>query len=214
MRMLAVALAVASGLSSISASAQIGAQSNIQNRLANFQDRIQAGVESGSITRTEAAPLRDQLRQVQQLERRYAAGGLTPDERNLLQPRVRSLRQQIATAERNDYSRPGTRRDDGEEDWAESDRGVGGERYASRDEDWNEERYADELYSGGGEDRFDDEVGARVGSRVPGAFGALPYELRSEFPETERHTFRFWNGRIYQADRRTGVIVRIYEAER
>jgi hypothetical protein len=88
--------------------AQSGPQPSFQNRFGNLENRIQVGLLSGAITRTEAAPLRDELRLIQQLERRYSPGGFTQTERDRLQTRLQSLRQQIATAERNDYARPGT----------------------------------------------------------------------------------------------------------
>ncbi len=221
MRRLMVALAGASCLvATAPALAQSGPQPNFQNRFGNIENRIQAGLQSGAITRTEAAPLRDQLRQVQQLERRYAPGGLTQTERNQLQARLQSLRQQIATAERNDYARPGT----SDEDPWPGERGRGGGDRYGRDEDAGRGGDDRDGYGNPGGDRdWDDDsehdedqsrYSVRVGSRVPGHFGGIPRELRREFPETLPYTYRFWEGRVYQVDRRTGVILRIYEAGR
>jgi hypothetical protein len=230
MRKLTKLLAGASGLLvAAPAIAQYGAQADFQARIGNLQNRIEAGVRSGAITGTEAAPLREQLRNLQRLERRYAAGGFTQVERTQLQPRIQSLRQQIATAERNDYARPRPRQDDA---WDNDDRDArygGDDRYKDdgyRERDWDRDR---EEYN---RDRYDDaslddvraydrdydpaedRYGARIGSRVPGHYGGVPYELRDDFPETMPFTYRFWEGRVFQVERRTGVIVRIYDVDR
>ena len=215
MRTVVMALAGASGLlATAPALAQSGPQPNFQNRFGNLENRIQIGLQSGAITRTEAAPLREQLRQVQQLERRSASGGFTQAERTRIQTRLQSLRQQIATAERNDYARPGT---SDEDPWpGDTDNERGRDRY-----DGNEDRDRRGDDRGRYDDRYRDrdhtpdaDQGrheARIGSRVPGHFGGVPRELRNEFPETMPYTYRFWDGRVYQVERRTGVIVRIYE---
>jgi hypothetical protein len=217
MRNLMVVLAGATCLAAITpAVAQSGSQPNFQNRFGNLETRIQAGLQSGAITRTEAAPLREQLRQVQQLERRYAPGGFTPAERNRLQTRLQSLRQQIATAERNDYARPGTSDDD---PWP-GDEDARRDRYDDRDQDRSARRDDRDGYDDRYPDGYDDQASdqapyeVRVGSRVPSHFGGIPRELRNEFPETMPYTYRFSDDRVYQVDRRTGVIVRIYEPDR
>jgi hypothetical protein len=196
--------------------AQSGPQPSFQNRFGNLENRIQVGLLSGAITRTEAAPLRDELRLIQQLERRYSPGGFTQTERDRLQTRLQSLRQQIATAERNDYARPGT----SDEDLWPGDEGARRGRYDDQDQDRDARRDDRDGYDDRYRDDYDNQASdqdpyeVRVGSRVPSHFGGIPRELRNEFPETMPYTYRFSDDRVYQVDRRTGVIVRIYEPDR
>lgn len=186
------------------------AQANFRNRITTLQNRIQIGVQTGAITRIEAAPLREQLRQIQQLERRYAPGGFTQSERTQIQPRIQSLRQQIAGAERNDYASPRTSQDDA---WGyePDDRSTG--RYGRNDYDRDDRggRYGEDTRGYDDGVGFDDRYQVRVGSRVPTNLGGVPYELRRRYPETERYTYRSDGNRIYQVERRTGVIVQIYQ---
>lgn len=100
MKKIAITLAV---LASVSAAAPAAAQyrgANLDNRIEQLQDRIQDGVRRGTITRNEAVPLRNRLRQLTRLERRYGRDGFSRWERNDLQQRIQNLRQQIRYAER------------------------------------------------------------------------------------------------------------------
>ena len=81
------------------------ANANMTNRIGNLQTQIQAGVQAGTITRAEAQPLRQQYRQLRDLERQYSVGGLTRTERQDLQNRIQNLRQQIRFAAQNDQYR-------------------------------------------------------------------------------------------------------------
>ncbi len=74
---------------------------NLDNRIENLQDQIQRGVHRGTISRYEAQPLRERLRQLTRLERQYSRGGFSRYERNDLQQRIQTLRQRIQYAERS-----------------------------------------------------------------------------------------------------------------
>jgi hypothetical protein len=91
------------------ASAQLGvlADSRIDVRINDLQSRIQAGVQQGSISRQEAQSLRAQLRELSRLERQYSRDGLSRGERQELQQRIQSLRQNIRTAEMSGGGRDG-----------------------------------------------------------------------------------------------------------
>jgi anti-sigma28 factor (negative regulator of flagellin synthesis) len=79
--------------------------SNLDNRVENLRDQIQQGVQRGTISRGEAQPLRDRLRELTRLERQYSRGGFSRSEQRVLQQRIQSLRQQIQYAERNGRGR-------------------------------------------------------------------------------------------------------------
>lgn len=104
MNKLIIALAAGSALGAVPAAAQYanvnaGGAVGIQNRITQLDARLRAGLQSGAITRSEAQSLRPQLRQLRQLERQYSANGLTRQERQDLQYRVRSFREQLRYAD-------------------------------------------------------------------------------------------------------------------
>jgi hypothetical protein len=76
-----------------------GGAMGVQNRIAQLDSRFQAGVDSGLISRVEAQNLRPQLRQLRQLERQYSVNGLSQQERQDLQQRIRYVRQQLRAAD-------------------------------------------------------------------------------------------------------------------
>jgi hypothetical protein len=104
MRKLIIALAATTAIAAAApAAAQFGGTAQL--RTDQLQAQIQAGVQNGTITRAEAMPLRDQLRQLSQLERQYSRGGLSIQERTDLRNRTASLREQIRLAVRNNDTR-------------------------------------------------------------------------------------------------------------
>ncbi len=76
----------------------------INERQAQLDQRIDAGVRSGQLTRAEAARLRAEFRQIAQLETRYRRNGLTANERADLDRRFDRLAMQIRI-DRNDSQR-------------------------------------------------------------------------------------------------------------
>jgi hypothetical protein len=255
---------------------QNGANGNVAARIGQLQARLQAGVQSGAISRQEAQPLRQQLRQLIQLERQYSFNGLSGQERADLQQRIRNLRQQIQFAEGgqgrfgdrrygdddrrygNDAGRYGTsdridRNRDGYDDrdldrdgrwdddrYGRSDRDRDGydDRYGSSERiDRNRDGYDDRDYDRDG--RWDDDVndgryeqpaqrggiggilgnifgggGLRVGQRVSGNLGGVPYEYRDRFRDGNGVYYRSDGRQIYQIDARTQTVVRVYPMNR
>jgi hypothetical protein len=153
-----IALAATSAIAAAApASAQSGgyggygnSNSNIEVRADQLQVRLQAGIRSGAITRAEAVPLREQLRQLTRLETLYARDGISGRERADLQQRINSLRQGIRMAERGADGRYG--RDD--------------DRYDRDDRDDRDDRYGrgdvDSRYDRNN-DGWDDRDGNRDG---------------------------------------------------
>src|SRR4051794_1006068 len=68
-------------------------------RISQLQTRLDAGISAGTIDRYEATNLRRQLDNLRRLEWRYSRNGLTLQERTDLQQRIRSVRQQLRTAD-------------------------------------------------------------------------------------------------------------------
>jgi hypothetical protein len=296
MRKFIIALAATTAIAAAApAAAQFGG--NVQLSANQLQAQIQAGVQNGTISRNEAMPLRDQLRQLSQLERQYARGGFNTQERRDLQNRRASLHQQIRMAVRTGDSRydrddrygdgrygrdcppglekrdngclpPGQVGRDGRDDdrWGNDgrtqmiDRNRDGfdDRDLNRDGriDDREWRIAQERYGNDGRyddrngrnddrygrdddryDRDDDRYdtrnapaprggiggvienllgggGLRVGQRVSGNLGAVPYEYRNQYRDGNGVYYRADNRAIYQIDARTDTVVRIYSLNR
>ncbi|HYI41819.1 MAG TPA: hypothetical protein VE053_16040 [Allosphingosinicella sp.] len=165
-RIILTALAATSAAAALAAAAPASAQSggyggnsygngNIEVRADQLQMRLQAGIRSGAITRSEAMPLREQLRELTRLETLYARDGISGRERADLQQRMNSLRQDLRMAERGADGRYG--RDD--------------DRYG-RDDDRNDRYGRDDDRTGRGDvdsrydrnnDGWDDRDGNRDG---------------------------------------------------
>ncbi|HYW16569.1 MAG TPA: hypothetical protein VE891_10520 [Allosphingosinicella sp.] len=134
-RIIFTALAATSAVAAIAAAAPASAQSggyggngygnngygngNVEVRADQLRMRLQAGVQSGAITRAEAMPLREQLRELTRLETLYARDGISFRERADLQQRIGTLRQGIRMAERSGDSRYG--QDDRDGRWQDRD---------------------------------------------------------------------------------------------
>jgi len=154
-----------------------------------LQARFDAGVESGAITRSEATPLRAQLRQLAQLERHYARAGFNGWERNALRERSRGLSMDLMAAERTGNRRLG--RDD---------------RFS--DNDRRDDRFSDTDRRDTRGDRFAGDV--RVGQRFSARQVALPAQYRDRYKDSEASYYRYDDDRIYQIDRASGLITAMF----
>jgi hypothetical protein len=234
---------------------QANVNGNVAARIGQLQARIQAGVQSGAISRQEAQPLRQQLRQLTQLERQYSINGLSGQERADLQQRIRNLRQQIQYAEGgrgrfNDERYGNNEGRYGTSDRVDRDRDGYDDRDYDRDGRWDDDRYGssdridqnrdgydDRDYDRDG--RWDDDVndgryeqpaqrggiggilgnifgggGLRVGQRVSGNLGGVPYEYRDQFRDGNGVYYRSDGRQIYQIDARSQTVVRVYPMNR
>lgn len=99
MRIHSTALAIALGLAT-GALAQTPWNS-IDQRRAELNQRIDAGIQDGQITRDEAASLRQDFQRLVELERTYRANGLNAQERRDLDRRFSELSDRVR-AERRD----------------------------------------------------------------------------------------------------------------
>lgn len=137
MKKILIALAATSALGvAMPAAAQHGG-GNLQLRLGQLQTQLQTGVQSGAISRAEAMPLRRQLRQLTRLERQYAQGGISGQERADLRHRINDLRQGIRMAARTGDGRYG--RDDDRYDRDDRYGHGEGDRRWDRDNDgWDD----------------------------------------------------------------------------
>jgi hypothetical protein len=139
-----IALAATSAIAAAApASAQSGGyggygQGNVEVRADQLQMRLQAGVRSGAITRAEAMPLREQLRQLSRLEILYARDGISGRERADLQLRINNLRRGIRLAERDGDGRYGRDDDRYDRDDDRYSRGDVDSRYDRNNDGWDD----------------------------------------------------------------------------
>jgi hypothetical protein len=259
MNKIIISMAAVSGLAIAAPAAAQYAGANLQVRVQQLQTEIQTGVQRGTISRAEAGPLRERLRQLTRLERQYARNGLTRVERQDLQTRIQNLRQQIRYAERsgdprydrdrdgdddrydrNDdnrddrFDRNGDGRDDrfdrngdGRDDRYERsndgrydrlDRNNDGwdDRDHDRDGRWDDDGYQEPARGGIGGiiDNVLGTGGLRVGQRAPSNLGALPYEYRGRYRDSNGAYFRSDGRSIYEIDARTQTVVRVHPMSR
>jgi hypothetical protein len=216
-KLLILMAAGTAAIAAVPAAAQIGTQTNvnaragvnIQTRIAQLETRLQTGIQSGAITRTEARSLRQELRALTRLEQRYSRNGLTQAERQDLQQRLRALRQQFRTADGG-----------GNGQWADRDmddyQGQGGAYEEISDCDGRGGGgliggVLGGILGGNGNDR-DDCV--EPGDRAPTGLGAVPYELRGQFRDGNGIVYRTDGRHVYQIDVRTNTVLRVYGAPR
>lgn len=231
MKKIIIALAATAALAAaMPAAAQSGGGGNFQARIGELQTQLQAEVRSGAISRHEAVPLREQLRQLTALERQYRRGGFTAQERNVLQNRIQNLRQGIRTAARSGGDRwgrddrhrgrdcpPGLERKnngctppgqvgrDGR--WGNDDRDDRDDRYGrDRDDDRYGRDRDDDRYGRDRDDRYEDRHRRGVIGDVIG--GGLRVGQRASanlgaVPNAYRNQYRDGNGVYYRADARS-----------
>jgi hypothetical protein len=209
-----IALAATTAIAAAPASAQSGGYGgtgygNVEVRADQLQMRLQAGVRSGAISRAEAMPLREQLRQLTRLEILYGRDGISGRERADLQHRINSLRQGIRMAERSGDSRYG--RDDEDRYDRDDDRYSRGDRDVDsrydRDRDGWDDRDGNRDGRWDVDSRYDSNL--RVGQRVSGDLGPVPYAYRSLYRDSDNFYHRSDGRNIYQIDTRTQTVVRV-----
>jgi hypothetical protein len=118
--------AIAAAAPALAQNVNAGGTVGIDNQIDRLDDRLQAGISSGEITRQEARSLRTQLNELNRLQGQYSAGGLTQQERSDLRQRIRSLRAELRTADGGTYDRF-----ENGSDWADND--VNGDVYSAAD---------------------------------------------------------------------------------
>lgn len=175
-------------------------------RIDQLQMRLQAGVQNGSISRREAMPLRQQLRQLVQLERRYSAGGMSGQERSELQRRMRDVRMAIRRADGNDQARwDGYDREDGygrDGSWTS----AGDNRYPESQPRTGLGGVVDTFLGGGGL--------LRVGQQASSGLYGLQGGFRDRYRDGNGAYYRTDGRQIYQIDARSHTVIRVHPMNR
>jgi hypothetical protein len=176
---------------------------NLSARIDQLQVRLQAGVQSGLITRREATPIRQQIRELNRLDRQFSTNGYSGVERADLQQRIRQVRQQLRVA----------------------DNGANG-RYSQWDvEDGYSQGYQ-QPYKQGYNQGYQQPAqqggiagvvtqllgigGLQVGQRATGNLYGVPVQYQNQYRDGNGVYYRSDGRRIYQIDARTQTVVRIF----
>jgi hypothetical protein len=175
-------------------------------RLNQMEIRIQDGVTAGTIDRREAFRLRAQLRNLRRLETRYSYNGLSQTERRDLQQRLRALRQDVRIADgRRDYDRYGY----------DGDRyDNGGRGYYGSGGPYEEVPGCDDRGLGGVVSNLFGNGCLRVGQRVTGNLGSVPYQYRNRYRDGGGVYYRSDGRAIYRIDARTQTVLDVYAMPR
>jgi hypothetical protein len=213
--------------------ANVNTRADVSVRIAQLRTDINAGIRNSTITRTEALPLRQQLRQLEQLERQYAANGLTVAERQDLNARISNMRQQVRFAARNDLTRYGANT------WIDNNRDGFDDRDVNRDGIIDRAygangNYQNGYYGQGGPYEpvaqcttpqrggiagilgsvlgtgSSSYCGLQVGQRVNTGLYAVPYQYQGQYRDGNGVYYRSDGRAIYQIDARTNVVTRVY----
>ena len=223
-------LTLAASAAFLSVATPAAAQSwQMPNRSGALQMQLDDNVRSGAISRNEAMPLRDSLRELMTLETQFSRGGISGRENNILLQRSNALRQRIDVAARSGgYESAGgsraTLRADWESRYDRDHRAAWDARYArERAAEWDgrfERKDADsngryERKDGTSAsmafdrpnrgDRFAGDV--RVGQRPSDRMTPVPAEYRIQYADNDQVYYGYDRDRIYRVDRMSGVVL-------
>jgi hypothetical protein len=206
-----------------------GSANNLSARIDQLRVRLQAGVQNRSITQREAAPIRDQIRQLNRLERQYGVDGLSNQERADLQQRIRGVRQQLRVADNGAGGR--FAQWDVEDGYAQGgQQGYGqgypqpyqqgyGQGYQPYQQGYGQgyqpyqQGYGQPAQQGPIANILSQVLGVgglQAGQRVPGNLYAVPYQHQGHYRDGNGVYYRSDGQRIYQIDARTQTVIRVF----
>jgi hypothetical protein len=196
----------------------LGGGSRIDARLSNLNLSIQNSYQRGDISQRQAVQLQGDVTNLSRRERSYRAGGLSRDERNDLEQRMQVLEGRVQQA--------GYDRDDR---YSNDDRYGNDDRYSNDDRDdryGRDDRWSDNDQRYGGRDGCPPGLARknngclppgqamRIGERYSNQYQQVPASYGERYRDTTRYLYRYNDGRIYQIERRTGVVVSVTAARR
>jgi hypothetical protein len=188
---------------------QYGQDVSFDARISNLETRLSAGLRAGTIDRREAWSLRRELSQLRQLNAQYSMNGMTQYERQDLQQRLRSLREEMRTADNGSYDRYDRTA------WGNDYYGGAGQ-YTGTGGPYEEAVVCERR--GGVSGVVDALTGNQncysVGSRVGNDLYAVPYQYRDQYRDGRGVYYRSDGQNIYEIDARTNTVISIHRAPR
>ena len=159
-----------------------------------LQLQIDAGISQGTISRRESIGLREELSRLVSLERRFSTNGISGREHSVLLRRSTALDKDIRDASRLHNS---FRNETGT--WESGS--VNGH--------WVPDARFSGLHPG---DRFNGDV--RIGQHATARMVNLPAEYRGQYVDDARIYYGYDNGRVYQIDRQSRMILALLDIAR
>ena len=156
--------------------------------------QIDAGVSQGAISRRESVTLREELSRLVRLERRFSPNGISGREHAELLRRSTALSRDIREA-----SQSNSRRGNETATWESGS--VNGH--------WVPDARFAGLHPG---DRFNGD--ARIGQHATSRIVSLPAEYRGQYVDDARVYYGYDNGRVYQIDRQSRMILALLDLAR
>lgn len=156
--------------------------------------QIDAGITGGTISRRESIALRADLGRLVRLEQRFGPNGISGREHAILMQRSTELAKDIRFANRSL-----SRRGDPPLTWESGERNgqwVPDARFAG-------------LRPG---DRYAGD--ARIGQHASARIVTMPAQYRGEYVDTDRFYYGYDNGRVYQIDRQSRMILALLDMAR
>jgi len=163
----------------------------------NYSPQLRAqlddGINGGTISRRESIALHADLARLVRLEHKFSPGGISGREYAVLMRRSTELAKDIrfATRDHNGRTQPVA--------WESGDRNghwVADARFAG-------------LHPG---DRFSGD--ARIGQRATARIVTMPIQYRAEYADNDRVYYGYDNGRVYQIDRQSRLILALLDFAR
>jgi hypothetical protein len=181
------------GVAALSLATAVSAQwGNDRTYSQRLQVQIDTGIRQGTISRDEAVELREDLGRLVRLERQFSPNGISGRENAMLMQRSTSLAKDIRIASRDHH---------------------GDDHSAAWDSCGTNANYADPRFAGPHPgDRFNGDT--RVGQHTTTRIMTLPVQYRSDYVDNDRVYYGYDNGRIYQIDRQSQMIVALLDIAR
>jgi len=182
------------GVAALSLAATVSAQfGNDRTYSHQLQVQIDAGVRQGTISRHESFELREDLSQLVRLERQFSPNGINGREHAVLTQRSTSLAKDIRIAMRDPNRR--------------------GDQSAAWDGCATYGNYADPRFSGPHPgDRFIGDT--RIGQHATARIVTMPVQYRTDYVDNDRIYYGYDNGRVYQIDRQSQMILALLDIVR
>jgi len=177
--------------------------------------QIEHGIDNRVISRREAESLYVGLADLNERDTRYGRNGFTRAERADLTRRSDVLRGQVELAQRTDGQYDHDARMDRRNGQTGAYRGHWDNRAVGNPGDWNAGASDNRANAGGvlardnRGDRFDGDF--RVGQPGTAELVALPMEYRPHYQDSQSAYYRYNQGRIYQIDRNSNLILRMLD---
>lgn len=183
---------------------QYGQDVSFDARINGLEARLDAGLRQGTIDRREAWRLRRQLSDLRRLEERYSLNGFTRFERDDLQARLRTFRQDVRVADNGSYDRYDRGWDDDRYDGRYVGRGGPYEEVVVCERRGGLAGFIDRLVDDDDRDCF------AVGQRVNFDLDPVPYAYRSRYRDGRDIYYRSDGRAIYGIDARTNAVVEVH----